>query len=139
MLQNIYEIWNVNKSKSLFSVNRMWYGGLSLKCYYNDEDVNFPSGQGFEFQFGWNTLKIKLYERTLSIYGRTYSVNEPPRVMTFELPEDGTILSEQNVFYASHDINEYRPRRRFISGGGKIKNIYISGESCLSYYSLFGY
>ena len=88
-LQNIYEIWNINKTKSLFSINRMWYGGLSLKAYYNNEDVIFPSGQGFEFQFGWNNLKIKLRERTLSIYGRTYSVNEKPQVMVFQLPDDG--------------------------------------------------
>ena len=92
MLQNMLEIWNQNKTSSLLSVNRMWYGGFALVIYYDGKMLEFPEDRGYQFNLGWNTLKLKLEEQTLTLYGKTYHEGQPPEEIVLELPNQGIVM-----------------------------------------------
>jgi hypothetical protein len=130
---------NDNTSTPLFSINRMWYGGLTMRLYYNEELVQVRAGGNYEFAFGWNNIKLKLEEQYLTIYLRRYSTNEPEQKTIVKLPSTGTTRSEMSTVFLSEEITSYMPRSRNIAAGGRMKNIFFSGQLCCkstSYYDI---
>jgi hypothetical protein len=123
----VYEIYDVKREKGLLSIYRSMYGGKTMRLYYDGFEIQIPNGKGFEFEFGWNTLTIEVKEKEITVYGKLYDPAAEPKLYIFDLPWPGTIHAKEAIFYASQEIDAYKARRRYISGEGQIKNIYISG------------